>query len=219
MLKQHMKCPHCGSEHNKYGIKGHIWRAHTVEGKKFNSAQAIRDGNKIHWAKGKTKENNKAIEQQSKTITQRYRNGEIESPFKDKHHSEETKETLRQKRFDYLKDKNNVSTYTNRHKRKLSKGENILYELFKRNGLFDIYEIVNEYPIYPYFIDFAFVNEKVAVEYDGEPHYKNNARLEHDIKKDNFLKTKGWRIYRIPYFELKNFKIEDLIIFINCPVV
>jgi very-short-patch-repair endonuclease len=214
-----MICPTCGKEYNKYGIKGHIWRAHTVEGHNHDTKKSLKSGEKIHWAKGKTKETHKGIAKQVETTKQHYKEGTLINAFKGKHHTAEAIEKVRQKRFDYLKDKNNISTYTNRHKRKLSKGENILYKIFKDNGLYDKYEIVNEYPFYPYFIDFAFVKEKVAVEYDGEPHYKNGERLEHDIKKDNFLKSQNWRVYRIPYYELKNFNVNDLIKFIDCLVV
>lgn len=214
-----MKCPVCGEEHNKYGIKGHIWRAHTVEGQTHDTGKNFKTGQKHHWAKGKTKDTHKSILKQSERLKQKYKDEEYVNPFKGKHHTEEAKETLRQKRFDYLTDKNNVSTYTNRHKRKLSKGENILHKIFKDNGLYDKYNIVNEYPLYPYIIDFAFVDIKIAVEYDGEPHFKNNKRIEHDIKRDNYLNLQGWNVYRIPYYELKNFKVEDLIEFINCHVV
>ncbi len=214
-----MRCPICGEEHNKYGIKAHMWRAHTVEGNKHDTGKNLKTGKKIHWAKGKNKNTHPGILKQSDALKQTYKEGYV-NPFKGKQHSEEAKEVLRKKRFDYLTNNDNISTYTNRHKRKLTKGENILHKIFKDNGLYDTYDIVNEYPVYPYIIDFAFVNEKIAVEYDGEPHFnKNNERIEHDIKRDDYLKTKGWKIYRIPYYELKDFNVKDLLDFINCHVV
>jgi len=215
-----MKCPYCEKEYNKYGIKGHIWRTHTEEGKAHDTGKTLKTGEKIHWAKGKTKHNNASILQQSNTLKQNYKEGNITNAFKDKHHNEQSKEILRQKRFDYLSDENNISTFTNRHKRLMSKGESIINKMLKDNSFYEKYSIINEYPIYPYFIDFAFVDQKIAIEYDGEPHFTNGLkRVEHDMKKDNFLRSKGWRIYRIPYYELKYFTIEKLLDFINCPVV
>jgi arylsulfatase len=63
-----------------------------------------------------------------------------------------------------------------------------IMETLKSNGLDKKYSIVREYSVFPYFIDFAFVNEKVAVEIDGSQHLLPE-RKDRDDKKDELLKT------------------------------
>ena len=64
------------------------------------------------------------------------------------------------------------------------------------------YSIVREYSVFPFFIDFAFVNEKVAVEIDGSQHLLPE-RKERDDKKDELLKEDGWFILRVSENEVK----------------
>ncbi len=174
------------------------------------------------WNKGKTKQTDKRIEKQSISLSNAYKEGKFigrKSSFKGKKHTEDSKNKIRKARIDYLKKDNQISTFSNRTLRKMSYGEFLLHTIFLQNNIYEKYTIINEYCEYPYIIDFAFINEKVAVEYDGEMHFKNGLeRYEHDIKKDEYLKSLGWRIYRIPYFEFKNFKINDLIEFVGSPL-
>lgn len=80
-------CPYCQKVYSKHGIKGHIWRNHTEEGKNFVP-------NRTSWNKGQTKENNESIKKASETLKQRYANEEITPSFKGKHHTEETKNKI-----------------------------------------------------------------------------------------------------------------------------
>lgn len=47
-----------------------------------------------------------------------------------------------------------------------------------------------------YFIDFAIDNKKIALEIDGSQH---RYRVGSDKKKDKFLKSRGWKVYRIKW--------------------
>lgn len=58
-----------------------------------------------------------------------------------------------------------------------------------RNELESKYDIVNEYCEYPYFLDFAFVNERIDVELDGKYHQIEDRR-KHDEKRAAYLKEK-----------------------------
>lgn len=88
----------------------------------------------------------------------------------------------------------------------------LCYELDKK------YDIVNELPIYPYFIDFAFINEKIAVELDGKCHFINGInRHDHDNKKDEFLFSNGWKVFRISYNELNENTINEFLLFLGKP--
>jgi len=135
-------------------------------------------------------------------------------------HSEETKEKLRVSRVNYLKENYKKTAWFRKSNNKMSYGEKYVHTLFKKYKLYEKFDIINEYSVYPYFIDFAFVNEKVAVEYDGKVHFeKGNKRIEHDFKKDEYLISKGWKIFRIPYYELYSFDINNLIKFIGNPLI
>lgn len=57
-----------------------------------------------------------------------------------------------------------------------------------------------EYPFHPYFIDFALVEHKIAIEIDGQQH-KLPERIICDNKKDAKLLKNGWKVYRIKWPE------------------
>lgn len=71
--------------------------------------------------------------------------------------------------------------------------EKIFMKECKSRGYEKRFKIIPELPFFPYQIDFAFINEKVAVEIDGSQHLLAKER---DNKKDKSLKKKGWRLIR-----------------------
>jgi very-short-patch-repair endonuclease len=132
-------------------------------------------------------------------------------------YSEETKEKMRKKRFEYLSDKNNFqkTAWGKVANGLMTYGEEWLHNIFEENKIYSKYDVIFQHPVYPYFIDFAFINEKVAVEFDGKCHFINKKRRDHDITRDHNLEKSGWRVYRIAYDETESFKIEDLISFLS----
>ena len=149
----------------------------------------------------------------TKTISDAVKLAHKLNPEKYKH-SEETKEKMRKSRAKYLA--SDESAFVRRQKGKMSYGEAWLHDLFVTNNVYCKYDVVNEYCEYPYFIDFAFVNEKIAVEFDGICHLKKN-RQKHDKKRDAYLENKGWRIFRISSLEMNKFNIAELLQFIGLP--
>lgn len=135
--------------------------------------------------------------------------------------SEIVKSKIREARVNYLKKtRGNDSAWDRRSRGLMSRGEEKLHTIFEKNGIYEKYDVVNEYCESPYFIDFAFINERVAVEFDGKCHFSyGNKRIQHDIKKDEFLNTKGWRIYRVPFFEIDTFDLKNLINFIGDTII
>ena len=49
-----------------------------------------------------------------------------------------------------------------------------------------------------YFIDFAIHDKKIALEIDGKQHLQED-RIISDQLKDEYLKSQGWKVYRIPW--------------------
>lgn len=88
----------------------------------------------------------------------------------------------------------------------LSYPEKIFQNKLKELGLDRKYQIVRERSFYPYYIDFAFENQKIAVEIDGSQH-ENEDRKESDRKKDLLLTENGWRVLR---FSAKKISRETL---------
>lgn len=108
-------------------------------------------------------------------------------------HSEESKQKMRIKRLEYMR-KNPEKTAW--RKSNISYPEKIFLKEIIKLGWNKNHLIVREYSFFPYFIDFAFINEKVAVEIDGSQHLLNE-RKDSDKRKDDLLIEKGWRIIRI----------------------
>lgn len=81
------------------------------------------------------------------------------------------------------------------------------------------FDIINDYSVYPYFLDFAFVNANIDFELDGRCHFSNGEhRIEHDITRDSILKNKGWKIYRITYDDVEHNEeqtINDILSYIS----
>lgn len=49
---EYYNCPECGKKFCKNGLKTHIWRVHTEEGKDFNPNRGYKDGSRVIWNKG-----------------------------------------------------------------------------------------------------------------------------------------------------------------------
>lgn len=133
---------------------------------------------------------------------------------KSRTHTDITKEKIRRERFKYLSKKTGKTAWERRSSGKMSYLEQWFFdEVVTKHNLLEKYDVINEYPIYPYLIDFAFLNIKLAVELDGACHFKHgDDRVDHDIKKDNFLIANGWDIFRISYKENNNDIIDKFMI-------
>jgi very-short-patch-repair endonuclease len=122
------------------------------------------------------------------------------------HLTDEQKAHLSKKRKQYLK----LHPYENAWKRgTISYGEKLFKNLIERLNLTEKYDIIREFSIYPYYLDFAFLNIKLNVEIDSSIHWTEKG-LKYDSKRDKFLISQGWKIYRIPYFKLKSLEFDNM---------
>ena len=78
---------------------------------------------------------------------------------------------------------------------KISYAENYFITVLTNLGL----DFKREHKVGKYFIDFAFINYKIALEIDGKQHELPD-RKEADRIKDIFLTSLGWKIFRIKWY-------------------
>lgn len=78
-----------------------------------------------------------------------------------------------------------------------SKGEETIYKYFRDNFLLPIAQC----RVGKYFLDFGFPDIKLALEYDGLGHRQTE---EEDAKRENFIRRKGWQVFRIKKLECRD---------------
>lgn len=107
-------------------------------------------------------------------------------------HSDESKMKMRKKRLEFMKNNPEKTAW---RKTTISYPEKCFLNKLKDGDYDKNYTIIREKSIFPYFIDFAFENEKIAVEIDGSQHLLKE-RKERDDKKDKLLIENGWFVIR-----------------------
>ena len=70
-----------------------------------------------------------------------------------------------------------------------------------RNRLCCNQKFRREVPIPPYTVDFCCSDLKLVIEIDGEPHLTPEG-LEHDRRRDQYLSSLGYKILRIPGYDV-----------------
>ena len=109
-------------------------------------------------------------------------------------------------------------THINSRKDRRSYPERIFLGYFKNSDVYDKYRIEEKLPIGKYFLDFAIIDLKLNIEMDGSQHYNNDDSIIHDKVRNEYLKSSGWKVYRIKWSEFKiNAKkeIDDLVSYIK----
>lgn len=108
-------------------------------------------------------------------------------------HTEESKQKIREARLKYMKEhpENTAWRLSN-----CSYPEQQFIKFLNKYKYTEQYRIIREYSIFPYFIDFAFPDQKLAVEIDGSQHLLPE-RKQKDIEKDKLLISQGWKVIRI----------------------
>jgi very-short-patch-repair endonuclease/predicted DNA-binding protein YlxM (UPF0122 family) len=118
-------------------------------------------------------------------------------------HSEETKEKISKIRKQYILENPDKAPYLLNHYRKgPSYPEKYFSEVFEKENI----KLEKYYNFYTYQLDFADVVKQVDIEIDGSQHRYDKRIVEHDIKRNNFLASKGWKVFRVywPEFQKKN---------------
>jgi very-short-patch-repair endonuclease len=114
-------------------------------------------------------------------------------------HTEESKQKLREKRLEFMKNHPEKTAWRTKN---ISYPEKVFLNKINEIGWSEKYSIVREFSVFPFFIDFAFVNEMVAVEIDGSQHLLEERKKKDQIK-DVVLNKQGWCVIRISEREIK----------------
>lgn len=115
-------------------------------------------------------------------------------------HTSETKDRLREKRLNYLKNHPECTAW---RKKNMSYPEKMFIKYILDRELDKKYLIEREKSFFPYYVDFAFINIKVAVEIDGSQHLLPERKI-NDNNKDELLNSLGWKVIRISEDTVKN---------------
>lgn len=107
--------------------------------------------------------------------------------------SEEAKDKLRQARLKYMKEHPEDTAWRKRNEP--SYPEKCFIKFLQEKEIDKNFLIEREYSVFPYFIDFAFPDIKLAIEIDGSQHLQKD-RKQKDKEKDELLKSQGWSIIR-----------------------
>ena len=109
--------------------------------------------------------------------------------------SEETKLKISKARRKFLAENPSKAPYLlNHHSKGPSYPERYFKDVFDNEEV----EIIQEYRIKTYSLDFAHLKSKIAIEIDGDQHWLDPRIAKHDIRRDSALKKLGWITFRVP---------------------
>lgn len=136
----------------------------------------------------------KLIGTKIRNVSEAGKNAHKKKPYAFKH-SDETKQKLKEIRLAFMKE-HPEQTAWRLSKKNISYPERCFLKYIQERGLDKTYEIIREKSFHPFYVDFAFVNIKLAIEIDGSQH-NNEDRKKSDEKKDELLNSLGWKVIRI----------------------
>ena len=96
----------------------------------------------------------------------------------------------------FYKDHPELVPYRLNHSSKESYPEKYFNQLFIKEN---ITGFEREYYVDGYFLDYAFIAQKIDFEVDGSQHYVDPKIVEHDKVRTQYLESLGWKIFRIDW--------------------
>lgn len=137
--------------------------------------------------------------------------GLIKKHFHKKSHSKETKNKMSILKKKFLKENPDKHPWKNKNKH-ISIPCEFLKKILKDNG-FTFHEEYCPLSNRFYSLDIAFINNKIALEINGNQHYNSDGTLkQYYLNRHNEIEKSGWKLYEIHYLNVynKNF-IEKLL--------
>jgi len=126
-------------------------------------------------------------------------------------HSEETKKKISNIRKQYIVDHPDEAPYLlNHYSHGESYPEKYFADVFEKEKI----KLDRYYRIGTYQLDFADVNKKIDIEVDGSQHRYDPRIVTHDIKRNNFMSSIGWRVFRVywPEYQKKNLEEREKVV-------
>lgn len=196
-----MICQYCGKEcKNSNSLKNHERLCKLNPNREIsNWVNYNNDKNAKHSNRYiKAKEEGKIIEI-SEELKYKFGNG-----FRNKHHSDETKQKISESYKKYLKENPNKIGWIINHSSKKSYPEQYFEELFINEGIpLKYHKQINRYEL-----DFYNEELKKYVEIDGEQHYTDKM-IQHDKERNEYLLNLGWNGLRIRWSEYKKLSEKE----------
>ena len=206
---------------SKYKISDEVYRCEC--GKEFSKSQSLNahfrhcllhkeatgqeliiktppKGQMCGWNNFTNEDKQMFIQKAKETFQNNLKSGKTTPTWKGKKLPEEMKNNIRKGRVKFLiENPGQHGAFDKSNKTYLEKWfDNILI----KHDLYNQYNIKYNYSVYPYFLDFAFVDLKLDVEVDGKFHYTQEQNIKHDNIRNSYLTNKGWRIFRISIDEV-----------------
>lgn len=201
-------CKYCKNEYTKYGIKNHESRC------KKNPDRLEAAEKWLRSMRNKKPANQwiKAKETGVPYVLTKEARKRISNASMGRKHSEKTKKKISEKRKEYLRKNPDKVPYRLNH---YSRGPSYAEEYWK--GILDANELdyVQEYRIGLYSLDFAFVDNKIDLEIDGDQHYLDERIIKSDKRRTEWLTEKGWTVIRISWSEYQRLSKNERIKFVN----
>lgn len=148
-----------------------------------------------------TNEDKKIFSQRAKeTFQNNIKAGKTTPTWKGRSLPDEMKNNIRKGRVKFLIE--NPGQHGAFDKSKKTYLENWFNDILIKYDLYNQYNIEYNYSVYPYFLDFAFIDLKLDVEVDGKFHYTQEQNIEHDKKRNEYLINNGWKVFRISIDEV-----------------
>ena len=115
-------------------------------------------------------------------------------------HTEETKKKISESRIKFLRENPDMVPYKLNH---YSKGRSYAEEYWK--VVLDSRDMIykEQHQIGPYQLDFAFVDQKIDLEIDGDQHHLDKRVVESDKRRNQYLEELGWKTIRVKWSEYK----------------
>lgn len=189
------RCPVCNEEYTKKGISSHIIFKHYKNKENgfksgfINYNEKIKNGEIKHWATGLTKETSEILKNISNTKIEKFKSGELVSPFKGKTHTRQSRDKMIESALNSFKNGTHSTWKTRNFK---SYPEQYFETVLINKEL--IFE--REHYTKPYFLDFYFAEKQLDLEIDGNQH---KYRKESDKNRDEYLNSIGIKVFRIDW--------------------
>lgn len=157
---------------------------------------------KCAWNKGLTKETDPRVKKCGETFSKKFKEGLIVLPNLHKPIPDDIKKRISESMKKAHAEGRAHNIGSCRWNNKPSYPESFFMKVIENE--FQNKNYKREFPFYKYSLDFAWVDEKKAIEIDGEQHERFIDQINRDLQKDELLQQNGWKLLRIKWKDIMN---------------